>query len=151
MARLLPTAIEVKEGDDTIVVAGSPEENRILNYYLAAKIRAILDKAIQRYKDGEVLLTPRELRDLAGAGRDLSEFSATLYKESEPLNAAKPVEQITDVPNFDKLKPVELNDHKASSNGTGGPEKEGGRIGADTNRAREDLSAIPATDQSVAS
>lgn len=107
LARLIPQAIEVKSGEDVVVVAGNAEENKILNYYLAAKARSLIDNNLERYKAQETLLTPRELRDVAGACRELAEFSATLYKEAEPLLPTEKVVEASEVPNFEKLKPIE--------------------------------------------
>lgn len=108
LARLTPNAIEVKQGDDVITVATTQDENKILNYFLAAKIRALIEANLQRYKDGETTLTPRELKDVADAGRSLAEFSATLYKESDPLITTEKVVETEDAPNFDKLKPIDI-------------------------------------------
>lgn len=108
LSRLTPNAIEVKQGEETIIVATTQDENKILNYFLAAKIRALIEANLQRYKDGETTLTPRELKDVADAGRSLAEFSATLYKESDPLITAEKVVETDDAPNFDKLKPIEV-------------------------------------------
>jgi hypothetical protein len=109
LARLIPHSLEVKSGDETVVVAGNSEENRILNYFLAAKIRALLESNIAKYKDAETTLTPRELKDLADAGRSLSEFSATLYQQDVTLATPEQrVESTQDAPDFNKLNPIEV-------------------------------------------
>lgn len=108
LARLLPKSIEVKADGKAVIVAGNAEENRILNYFLAAQIRDLLEENLKRYKDLEKLLTPRELKELADAGRTLSEYSATVYKEGEPIEPSEQkVEPTSDIPDFSKLNPIE--------------------------------------------
>lgn len=109
LGRLIPNSIEVKSGDDSVIVAGNAEENKILNYFLAAKIRSLIEANLIKYKDSDLPMSPKELKDLADAGRSLAEFSATLYKENEPLAVRpKTVEQEDDAPDFDKLNPIEV-------------------------------------------
>lgn len=110
LSRLIPKATEVKIGDATITIAGDAEENKILNYIMAAKIRALMDFSLQKFRDGEQVLTPRELKEIADAGRVLAEYSALIYKE-EPIHN-KPSEvnatpQGVEVPDFSKLSEPE--------------------------------------------
>jgi hypothetical protein len=56
---------------------------------LAAQVRAFLQATIKRYKDGDNLLTPKELRDIAGAFSDLSKASGEIYVGVD-LGASQP-------------------------------------------------------------
>ncbi len=96
LERLIPKRIEVKTDSGVIIVAGNAEENKILNYLLAAQIRDVMKNTIQKLKDQEVMLTPKELKELADAGKSLAEFSATVYKDEADLNppGEKPAEKV---------------------------------------------------------
>lgn len=99
LSRLIPKSIQVKTDDGSIVLAGNAEENKILNYLLAAQIRDLMEHTLKKYKDGEVRFTPREMKELAEAGRILAEFSAEVYKGGEgvPQDGEKQAEQVIEV------------------------------------------------------
>ena len=95
ISRLLPNSVEIADGSQVIRVAGNASENRTLNYLLAAQIRALLEKNVKKYSDIEQPMTPKELKELADAGRSLAEFSAEIYKgESEFDSTEKAAEAI---------------------------------------------------------
>lgn len=108
LAKLIPDSIEIKDGEDIIRVAGNAEENRILNYLLAAQIRSLIERNVKKFAELESPLTPRELKEIADAGRSLAEFSAEIYKSAEPVHPERPVESAaTEILDFSKLKPME--------------------------------------------
>ena len=98
MTKMVPGAIVVKIDNDEIRVATNSEENSILNAILASQGRSLIQQQIKMWKEKEATMSPKELRDLAGAMRDIAEFSAEVYKSNPKLvkNAANPQE--TDEP-----------------------------------------------------
>lgn len=91
---LLPNSQIIKIGDLDVRVAGDAGENRTQNYILAGQIRAIIEKQLKSYQDLDRPMTPKEMKDMADAGRSLAEFSAEVYKGGEPVPHDKPVESI---------------------------------------------------------
>jgi hypothetical protein len=108
LAQLTPNAFIVPINGTDVTVAANKEENTILNMLLASRMRAVIQKTMEDYKDDEVKFTPKELRDLAAAARDVAAFSAEVYASAEPLGKTeKPAEQENDL-SFEVLtKPVE--------------------------------------------
>jgi hypothetical protein len=78
-----------------------------MNMIMASQMRAMIQKAMEDYRNDEVKLTPREIRDLAGAAKDIATFSAEVYGAAEPIRPTppKPTESPTDVTdiNFESL------------------------------------------------
>jgi hypothetical protein len=104
LAKLIPESLTVKKDGRDVVLAGNAAENKILNWLLAAEIRSFLETAIQKYNADDSTPTPKELRDLVAAAKELSEFSAAVYKEEEK---GAPTVVTPDAPidvNFDSLK-----------------------------------------------
>jgi hypothetical protein len=106
--RLTPNAITVRVNGEDVRVATSREEDQIMNMFLAARIRNVLNKTMDDYKNDEVKLTPKEIRDLAAAARDIATFSAEVYAAAEPIkDSPKPTEapDATEI-NFETLHNV---------------------------------------------
>ena len=106
---LTPNAVVVRMGDKDVRVAIDRGENNILNMLAVAQLRSIIQSAIASYEEREVIPSPRELRDLAGAIREVSESSNAIYDKIELPNARQPekqVEQVIDSSDFDKLGAV---------------------------------------------
>lgn len=84
--KLMPNALVVKTTDGSeLVLPADKNENSIANKILAAQIRQALTAAIRKYKDMDVPLTPKELKDLADAGKSVAQFSGEVYKENEEI------------------------------------------------------------------
>ena len=106
---LTPNSVVVRMGNNDVRVAIDKAENNILNMLVVAQLRAIIQSAIASYEEKEVIPSPRELRDLAGAVRDANEASNAIYEKIELPNARQPekqVEQVVDSSDFDKLGAV---------------------------------------------
>lgn len=98
--RLTPNAITVRVNGEDVRVATSREEDQVMNMFLAARIRNVLNKTMDDYKNDDVKLTPREIKDLASAARDIATFSAEVYAAAEPIkDSPKPTEapDVTDI------------------------------------------------------
>lgn len=95
LANLLPNTVTIQDGDMTLRVAGDASENRTLNYLLAAKIRALMEKQLKQYDDLDRPMLPKEINDMVAAAAKLAEFSANVYKDGEPVPSEKPVESVT--------------------------------------------------------
>lgn len=87
IANLVPNSFEVSINGREVRIAASKEENTILNMITAGQMRALLQEHVKKYQDTESTLTPKELRDLAAAARDIATFSAEVYVSSEPMVA----------------------------------------------------------------
>lgn len=59
---------------------------------MAAQIRDFMQRSIKRYVDGDDKPSPKDIRDLAEAGKALAEFSAKLYEGEETVLGPKTVE-----------------------------------------------------------
>lgn len=108
LARLIPNSIEIKDGERSIIIASNLEENRVLNYYTIGQIRDVLTHSIEDFRNKEATLTPKELRDLAEAGRALADYSDTVYAKGE---APRPIERTvepaaSDIPDFGRIGEV---------------------------------------------
>lgn len=128
VAALTQNSFIVKIGGEDVVVAKDKYENAILNMFLASRLRSTLEKHLDEYKKDEKILSPKELRDLAGAARDIAAFSAEVYEANEPIspNSEKPAEQTTDADiSFDTLStPPKVNEDEPTgetpeTNGSG--------------------------------
>lgn len=104
LARLIPNAFVVKrpEGED-LIVASNADENKILNYILASQIRSLIEKNLKEYTNLEKILSPKELKDLADAGRSLAEFSATVYEGPAAVSEKKAEAIPVDSTDFSQL------------------------------------------------
>lgn len=104
LSRLTPKSISVKTEKGTIILAGDADENRILNYLLAAKIRAFIEENLERYQAAESQASPKDLKDIVEAARGLFESTAELYKGGEPVTNERAVDAIPiDTTDFSKL------------------------------------------------
>jgi hypothetical protein len=115
--RLTPNAITILIKGEEIVVPSNRDENTIMSMVLASQVRTLLQASIKKYKDDDTTLTPKELRDLAGAARDIATFAAEVYAAAEPISQApKPTEapDVTDI-SFESL-------HNTPEVQTGDPE-----------------------------
>ncbi len=123
LAMLTPNAIKTSINGEEIVVAGNKGENDVLNMVVAAQMRNMLQENIKRYKESGQTLTPKELKELAEAARNIAEFSGEIYKGAESLdersteNSKEPGEKkvegtLSDI-SFDKIKPIEVKTNDA--------------------------------------
>ena len=105
-------SIEVKNKDGSIVaVPLTAEDNSNANKILASQVRNLIQKTIEKYN--EATLTPKELKDLASAAKELADFSGEVYKSGDlnPNDTEKKAEKVDDSSvSFDKLleKPAEI-------------------------------------------
>ena len=109
LSKLVPESVSISiEGSSPVLVATTARENRFLNYFIAAQIRDMIQRSIAANRDKDNVATPKELRDLAEAGRALAQFSAELYQDDQPIPGIKQAEQpkSDDIIDFDNLKPV---------------------------------------------
>ncbi len=97
LSRLTPNSLVIK-GDDgeDLRIPVNAEENKILGWVMAAKMRALIDAMMKKYKDSDATMTPKELADMATAVSKTEQFAADAYKGPEvPLGKgaddAKPV------------------------------------------------------------
>lgn len=74
----------------TVLVPADRLGNKIANAVVAANVRQVLEEAIKRYRDKEMLPTPKDLRDLAEAAAALARFSGDIYKEDDPIPTTPP-------------------------------------------------------------
>src|SRR5258708_7500375 len=105
-------SIEVTNKDGSVVaVPLTAEDNSNANKILASQVRNLIQKTIEKYN--EATLTPKELKDLASAAKELADFSGEVYKSGElgTIPGEKPVDKTSEPDvSFDKLleKPVEV-------------------------------------------
>lgn len=85
LALLVPNAIRVQVDGGEIFVASNREENSMMNMVVASQIRSVLQETIKRLKERDVTLTPKELKELSDAARNVAEMSDSIYAGSEPI------------------------------------------------------------------
>jgi len=113
IARLMPKAYEVETDGAIVRVPGDAGENRIANHLLAAAIRHLLEQNIKKLQNLDGPMTPKELRDLAEAGKSLAEFSQQVYKDPDPTQAT-PVEALPAESGIDFSKMTKKDDNQGS-------------------------------------
>lgn len=87
---LMPSSIVVKTDDGgELRVAMNKDENNIMSMILAAQLRAMIQRTIKTYEEKEAIPSPRELRDLAAAVKEINESSGAIYDRMEPLPTEK--------------------------------------------------------------
>jgi len=89
LTRLIPHNVITKDGVEVMVPTGQAE-NSMANKFLASQMRHMLHEQIKKYNDGEIRLTPKELKDLTEAARNVAEFSGVVYKESDEIDHLAP-------------------------------------------------------------
>ncbi len=106
LARIVES-IEITSDDGTkLLVPVSAEANATLNKIMASQMRALIQKSMEKFADQDHM-TPKELKELTEAARNVAEFSGEVYKAGEEINepGEKKVDPIvTDVADFSKLK-----------------------------------------------
>ena len=85
LALLTPNSIKVEINGKEVRIAANKMENAVLSMLMVGQMRATFEENLKNYQDKEVTFTPRELRDLAAAARDISAFSAEVYNASDPI------------------------------------------------------------------
>jgi len=121
LGRLLPKSVTITLGDDSVLLPGNAAENKILGYFMAAQMRNLFETSMKDFKDKGITMTPREMRDLAEAGRALAEFSAELYKGEE---SAVPALKQADKAQPDDLSFDSLKDERSKLQETPQPDKQ---------------------------
>jgi hypothetical protein len=89
---LTPNSFLVNIGGTEVRVPKDKFENALMNMCLSARLRTVLEQHMDEYKKDEKILSPKELRDLAGAARDIAAFSAEVYNASEPIANPSPTQ-----------------------------------------------------------
>ena len=109
LTSLLPKTVEIKADGITVRVAGNAQENTIMNYFMLAQVRALIQENVKRYMEKDITVTPKELKDLVEAAKGLAESSTSVYKSEEAPISNKPAEKPPasgEVPDFSKLTVV---------------------------------------------
>ncbi len=124
LARLV-SSIEISNPDGTIThVPVSAEDNSTANKILASQMRELISKSIHKF-GGLDVMTPKELKELTEAARNVAEFSGEVYKSGEVIETgekrAEPI--VEDVLDFSKLKPQKPSETKSEEEGKQEPEK----------------------------
>ena len=107
LARLVES-IEIKNPDGTTtLVPVSKEDNATANKILASQMRTLIQKHIEKMGNLDVM-TPKELKEMTEAAKNIAEFSGEVYKDGESIGDEEGEKKIegtaTDVLDFSKLK-----------------------------------------------
>src|SRR6476660_1772740 len=84
LARIV-RSLEVTIDGETIRVPVGKEENRIASMVSAAQMRDLIQSQMKKYKEGEIQLTPKELKDLAEALHTVAKFSGEVYASEDDI------------------------------------------------------------------
>lgn len=107
-----PDAITLSIGGENVLVPITKGENAFLNMVLAAQGRTLIQRTLAHWKEQDAVPSPKELRDIAGAMRDVAAFSAEVYATAEPVSAKDPekkAEQAEEIDFEELTKPIEPN------------------------------------------
>lgn len=105
LARLVQS-IEITNADGTTtMVPISADDNATANKILASQMRHLIQRSIEKFGNLD-LMSPKELKDLTEAARNIAEFSGEVYKAGDPID--EPGEKkadavVADVIDFSKL------------------------------------------------
>lgn len=111
LASLVPNAIRVKNDDgEEVFVASDRAENKLLSMVVAAQMRALLQTSMKTYNEKGMTPTPKELKELTEAARNIAEMSDAIYVGTDGLPEKKDPKNVTgssmlDDLSFDNLKP----------------------------------------------
>ena len=84
LADLIGNSISIKLDDGTmVIVPADVAGNRVANQVVAAEVRHIIQKSIKKYRDQDLMPTPKDLKDLASAAAELARFSGEIYREAD--------------------------------------------------------------------
>lgn len=124
LARLV-SSIEINNPDGTVThVPISAEDNSTANKILASQMRELISKSIHKF-GGLDVMTPKELKELTEAARNVAEFSGEVYKSGESIETgekrAEPV--LEDVLDFSKLKGQKSSETKSAPEDKSSQEK----------------------------
>lgn len=106
LARLVQS-IEITNADGTTtMVPISADDNATANKILASQMRNLIQQSIEKFGNMDHM-SPKELKDLTEAARNIAEFSGEVYKAGESIDdpGEKKVDAVvTDVIDFSRLK-----------------------------------------------
>ena len=95
LARLTPESqILIVDGDE-LRIAGNAAENSLLSKVLASQIRERVQLTLKQYRDDGLKFSPKELRDIAEAGKAVTELCGNAFKDElpNPMKQAQPAEE----------------------------------------------------------
>ncbi len=84
LARIVKS-FQVTLDGETINVPVGKDENRVASMVSAAQMRDLIQVQIKKYKEGEIQLSPKELKDLAEALHTVAKFSGEVYASGEDV------------------------------------------------------------------
>lgn len=85
LARLMPNSELVTIDGKEIRVAMDKTENTVHNMVLAAQMRSLLQEQIKKYQEDDIKFTPKEIKELTEAAKNIAQFSGEIYQGSDPL------------------------------------------------------------------
>jgi len=107
---MLPKATIVEMDGGSVTVPFDKNENATANKIVVAQLRQALQFAIKSYRDGETVMSPKELNDLAMAVKNMTSSSKEIYDTAEPIQTSKIVVDadidVEDI-SFDSIKKTE--------------------------------------------
>lgn len=96
LARIVKS-LEVRLDGEVVHVPVGKEENRIASMVSAAQLRELIQSQMKKYKDGDLQLSPKDMRDLSEALHTLAKFSGEVYAAGEAIggeDTEKPKEPV---------------------------------------------------------
>jgi hypothetical protein len=96
LTKLTPKSIVIAMDGNEIRVAGDAQENSMLSKIMASQLRSLFHTTMRQYQSDEVKFTPKELRDIAEAGKSIADLCGTVYDKDEALNGGggmRPVQE----------------------------------------------------------
>lgn len=88
LKRLIPHTV-VKAGGVDVIVPNGPKENATANKLLASQLRDFLQRQIKKYNDADAQATPKDIKDLAEAAKNIAQMSGDVYKAAEMMEGVE--------------------------------------------------------------
>lgn len=98
---LAKRSMKVQIDGSEIIVPLDRIENTILNNIVASQGRALIQENIKKYKDTEQIITPRELKDLIGAMKDMIDMSGMIFANGDLSDAPTQIKDAVADPGID--------------------------------------------------
>lgn len=107
--KLFESVIVKDAGGEEISVPVNKQENKIANQFLAAQMRRYIQKTIEVYRERELNMSPKEIKDLVEAAARVAEFSGEVYKDADPIAQGEKKAEVTEatIIDFTSLKKPE--------------------------------------------
>lgn len=84
LARLTPESKVIVVDGQELRIPGNAQENSVMSKVMASQIREVVQTTLKNYREDGLKFTPKELRDIAEAGKAVTELCGTVFQDETP-------------------------------------------------------------------